>query len=86
MKVAGSGILLVGGEAFRWRPWLREGEKVAELTSDTPDDNRDLTGRLQNSKGLFDVPEQAWGILDLIYPKPGTYTYPQNGGHIWKGG
>ncbi|KAL6707021.1 hypothetical protein ACN47E_004971 [Coniothyrium glycines] len=25
MRITGDGVLLVGGEAFRWRPWLRDG-------------------------------------------------------------
>lgn len=48
--VGGSGCLLVGGEAFVWRPWDR--------------------GRLLNAKGQWDVKAEAWGILELVWPKP----------------
>lgn len=48
--VGGSGCLLVGGEAFVWRPWDRR--------------------RLLNAKGQWDVKAEAWGILELVWPKP----------------
>ena len=43
--------MLVGGEAFVWRPWDRR--------------------RLLNAKGQWDVKAEAWGILELVWPKPG---------------
>ena len=52
----GSGCLLVGGEAFAWRPW--EGR---------------VDGRrsMQNGKGQWDAQGSAWGLLDVVWPKPG---------------
>lgn len=50
----GSGVLLVGGEAFEWQPW-----------------GRDM--RLVNAKGQWEVPENAWGLLDLLWPRPGMF-------------
>ncbi|KAL3492623.1 hypothetical protein BJX62DRAFT_202493 [Aspergillus germanicus] len=52
----GDGVLLVGGEAFSWRPWKKNegGEKSAMV----------------NAKGQFEVDEQAWGVLDLVWPRP----------------
>lgn len=58
MRVSGCGLLLVGGEAFRWRPWV-SGEK------------EEVTGRLKNAKGQWEVKEGAWGALELVWPKPG---------------
>lgn len=57
----GSGCLLVGGEAFAWRPWAAsragaEGQKGSKLV---------------NQKGQWDVGEGAWGVLELVWPKPG---------------
>ncbi|KAI2615504.1 hypothetical protein GGR54DRAFT_292605 [Hypoxylon sp. NC1633] len=49
----GSGVLLVGGEAFSWRPWLSRGEK-----------------RLLNKKGQWEVPNDTFGLLGLIWPRP----------------
>lgn len=51
----GSGILLVGGEAFSWRPW--------ELNS-TSD------WRIQNKKGQFDISPQSLGLLAQLWPRP----------------
>jgi hypothetical protein len=64
----GSGTLLVGGEAFVWRPWEagsgsgsnkgRRGEK-----------------RLVNAKGQWEVSEEGFAVLGLVWPRPGTYIY-----------
>ena len=54
LKIRGSGVLLVGGEAFKWRPF--EGR----------------TGLL-NNKGQWGCEDEAWGVLDLVWPKPGVY-------------
>ncbi|EKD19601.1 uncharacterized protein L3040_002521 [Drepanopeziza brunnea f. sp. 'multigermtubi'] len=47
----GTGVLLVGGEAFAWRPW---GDGKTML----------------NEKGQWDVAEESWGLLGLVWPKP----------------
>ncbi|KAI9371654.1 alkaline-phosphatase-like protein [Aspergillus egyptiacus] len=54
----GDGVLLVGGEAFAWRPWLVKegGEK----------------GSMINSKGQFELDEQTWGVLRLVWPRPAS--------------
>lgn len=74
MRISGCGILLVGGEAYRWRPWLleqtREGTSVERGTGTDA-----MTGKLLNTKGQWDVPEEAWGVLDLVYPKPGMLLW-----------
>jgi hypothetical protein len=57
----GDGVLLVGGEAFTWRPWL-----VGE----------DGKNGMVNAKGQFEVDEQAWGVLDLVWPRPGMFAQP----------
>jgi NADH dehydrogenase [ubiquinone] 1 alpha subcomplex assembly factor 3 len=55
MKTAdGSGILLLGGEAFRWRPWGPE-KTVDSLLSRT---------------GVLNVEKEMFGLLDVLYPKP----------------
>lgn len=50
----GSGLLLVSGEAFSWRPWEAGGR-----------------GRLLNQRGQWDTGDGAWGVLGLVWPKPG---------------
>ncbi|KAK5122920.1 hypothetical protein LTR85_003485 [Meristemomyces frigidus] len=74
LKVTGSGVMLVAGEAFRWRPWAREGRKEGTIgAGGIGDDNRgigSMAGKVLNAKGQFEVDRQAWGILDLVWPKP----------------
>ncbi|KAL4890793.1 hypothetical protein BDV59DRAFT_183681 [Aspergillus ambiguus] len=52
----GDGVLLVGGEAFAWRPW------------------KAVTGGMRsamvNQKGQFEVDPKAWGLLDVVWPRP----------------
>lgn len=48
----GGGVILVGGEAFEWRPWGAD-------------------HRLINAKGQWEVPEGAFGLLELLWPRPG---------------
>jgi len=52
----GSGVLLVGGEAFSWRPWEAKGSK-----------------KLVNEKGQWEVPSEVWGVLGVVWPKPGRF-------------
>ncbi len=53
----GSGCLLVGGEAFGWRPWEAMG---------------DGGGGMVNQKGQWDVGDGAWGVLEVVWPRPGA--------------
>jgi NADH dehydrogenase [ubiquinone] 1 alpha subcomplex assembly factor 3 len=54
----GTGVLLVAGEAFSWKPWeAGKGDKKM---------------RLINDKGQWEVEDEAWGLLGLVWPKPGT--------------
>lgn len=62
--VHGSGVLMVGGEAFRWAPW-RAG--VGE--------EKGVRGRLLNERGQWEVGDGAWGLLDVVWPKPGTFFF-----------
>lgn len=56
MKITGgTGVLLIAGEAFSWRPWEAAGGKRLKLV---------------NEKGQWDVGDEAWGVLDLVWPKP----------------
>lgn len=56
----GGGCLLVGGEAFSWRPWLAGSRPAGSAR-----------GRMINKKGQWDVEKEAWGLLELVWPKPG---------------
>jgi hypothetical protein len=58
--IGGSGCILVGGEAFSWKPW------------------KGRNGRLINSKGQWECADEAWGVLDLVWPKPGKILIESN--------
>jgi len=64
----GNGALLVGGEAFAWRPW------------DLEQGNGGIRGRgkkrLVNEKGQWDVGSEAFGLLGLVWPRPGEFFCP----------
>jgi len=74
LKVIGSGVMLVGGEAFRWSPWIKEGriEGTVGEGARGSDDKGLMSGggRLTNAKGMWDVDQGAWGVLKLVWPKP----------------
>lgn len=57
----GDGVLLVGGEAFAWRPWsTRPSKAKAEMV---------------NRKGQFEVDEEVWGLLSMVWPRPGESLF-----------
>lgn len=61
-------MLLVGGEAFAWRPW-RAG--AAEGVSDQA-----AKAGMLNAKGQFELGEEAWGLLSVVWPRPGMLSNP----------
>ena len=67
MKITnGAGVLLVAGEAFAWKPW-----NAARITSEGRSERGMGTKRLVNDRGVFEVGPEAWGVLGLVWPKPG---------------
>ncbi|KAJ2894379.1 hypothetical protein MKZ38_007692 [Zalerion maritima] len=51
----GDGVILYGGEAFRWRPWVaRDGAAL----------------RLLNSKGQWDTANEAFQMFEGLWPRP----------------
>ncbi|OAX85284.1 hypothetical protein ACJ72_00346 [Emergomyces africanus] len=72
----GDGCLLVDGEVFRWRPW--EGCKSYGEAS-----GKSGMRAMINEKGQWEVSEEVWGVLKLVWPKPdllilglGASVYP----------
>jgi len=55
----GSGVILVDGEAFGWKPW----------EAPSPTATKDKKAMI-NAKGQFEVPSEAWGLLEVVWPKP----------------
>lgn len=66
----GSGIVLVGGEAFKWRPWEATPTKT--------------TGALLSKTGTLEIGGSggAWGLLELLWPKPDLLIVG-TGGKVW---
>ena len=64
----GDALLLVGGEAFSWRPWKAfenaENEQAAKAA-------------MVNHKGQFELDEQVWGLLSVVWPRPGMFRSPR---------
>lgn len=57
MKITGGdGCILVAGEVFAWRPWEGGAGKMAGMI---------------NGKGQWEVEEDVWGVLGLVWPRPG---------------
>ncbi|POS85758.1 hypothetical protein EPUL_002431, partial [Erysiphe pulchra] len=51
----GMGVLLVGGKAFSWQPWIAR---------------KDNQRKLLNEKGQWEVEDETWGIFEAIWPRP----------------
>ena len=69
MKIGGGdGCLLLAGEAFAWRPWEAGGssEKGKMINK---------TARMLNTKDQWGVADEAWGALDLVWPRPGNEAF-----------
>jgi NADH dehydrogenase [ubiquinone] 1 alpha subcomplex assembly factor 3 len=66
----GSGMLLVGGEAFLWRPW-----------QGTPDKK---PAAMLSKAGTLEIGGSggAWGLLELLWPKPDLLIVG-TGGKTW---
>ncbi|KAL0634721.1 hypothetical protein Q9L58_006317 [Maublancomyces gigas] len=48
------GVILLNNEVFQWRPALKGG----------PEESKAKT------RGMLELVEEAWGLLDVVYPKP----------------
>lgn len=67
--VTGAGVLLVAGDALRWRPWM------ALSSNDTAgpvkqDGKTNVTNAMRNAKGQWHVDDAAWGVLSMVWPRP----------------
>ena len=67
---AGAGALLVGGEAFAWRPW-----DAGTGTQREDGKGKDSGKRLLNGRGQWEVEDGAWGLLEVVWPKPGSWVF-----------
>lgn len=67
--------MLVGGEAFRWWPWVKDGGRAGMGDGGDGGNGGKMEGKLLNAKGQWEVSEEGWGVLELVHPKPGMHTY-----------
>ena len=61
----GDGCLLVDGEVFTWRPW--------EAAGGNPKGKG--MGVMVNEKGQWEIGLEAFGVLNLVWPRPGKIHY-----------
>lgn len=69
IRINGAGVMLIDGEAFKWRPWLAKGYEEKDNQNVRTKNKLDL---LRNARGQWAVYESCWGLLDLVWPKPGN--------------
>ncbi|KIY02275.1 uncharacterized protein Z520_02413 [Fonsecaea multimorphosa CBS 102226] len=66
----GKGVMLLGGEAFVWTPWMYTSTAAAAAAAgDSSRGNATFTPFL-SPRGLLTFPPQTLGLLSLLYPKP----------------
>lgn len=56
----GDGVLIVGGEVVRWRPWLAGGGKGM---------------RFVNAKGQWELTRGVLGVLGVVWPRAGELLF-----------
>lgn len=52
------GVMLLNNEVFRWQPALKGGLEESKA----------------KAGGMLELVEEAWGLLDVVYPKPGGFA------------
>lgn len=56
-------MMLVAGEVFAWRPWNNGGVNASSLGK---------VGMI-NTRGQWEIGDEGWGVLEVVWPKPGEY-------------
>ncbi|KAK7725423.1 hypothetical protein SLS57_003900 [Botryosphaeria dothidea] len=79
LHIAGAGVLLVAGDAFKWRPWIREGRKEGTVEEGAVGNDVEGgrkggvaggVGKLRGERGMWECDKSAWGALEVVWPKP----------------
>jgi len=73
----GAGVLLVGGEAFKWEPW-----RCMDSNSNNGMSTATLGTMLDARRGVLSIPSQSLGLLELVHPKPDLLIVG-TGGRLW---
>src|SRR5690606_19353467 len=78
------GVIIIGGEVFRWYPFGIEGGEATKVKTGRGDVEDVAKGakeaweaaeELGRKKSVLRLEEAAvWGILDVIWPKPGKFN------------
>ena len=65
-EIHGDGVFLLNNDVFRWKALIRaSGDEVTgELEGATTKARR---------TGMLELNDEVWGVLDVVYPKPGTF-------------
>lgn len=75
LHVSNAGVLLVAGDAFKWRPWIRDEEGAAAAAGDGVEGGKKVAGgskgKLRDQRGMWECDQSAWGVLEVVWPKPG---------------
>ncbi|KAF4542512.1 hypothetical protein BFW01_g6863 [Lasiodiplodia theobromae] len=74
LHVSNAGVLLVAGDAFKWRPWIRDEEGAAAAAGDGVEGGKKVAGgskgKLRDQRGMWECDQSAWGVLEVVWPKP----------------
>lgn len=70
----GAGLLLLGGEAFAWRPWTTVASPSSSNTTTTTTTSSAGAGggeaSLRDKKGMLVLPPATLALLNHLYPRP----------------
>lgn len=80
VKITGyAGLLVTGGEAWSWKPWLALSPPQSQ-TQSTPSSQISLL--LEPRRGILTIPKQSLGLLALLHPKP-DLLFIGTGSKLW---
>lgn len=89
LHVSNAGVLLVAGDAFKWRPWIRDDEAAAaaaaadggveggtkkKVAAGGSSSSSSSKGKLRDQRGMWECDQSAWGALEVVWPKPGEFS------------
>ena len=76
----GKGVLLVGGECFLWDFWRQRQVDTTEKMSQGS--MLQVAVEMVDKRGMLTIPESAFGVLELLHPKPDLLLLG-TGGKLW---
>ncbi|KAK0658677.1 NADH dehydrogenase (ubiquinone) 1 alpha subcomplex assembly factor 3 [Lasiodiplodia hormozganensis] len=73
LHVSNAGVLLVAGDAFKWRPWIRDDQAAAAAADsgvEGGETKKKKADKLRDQRGMWECDQSAWGALEVVWPKP----------------